>query len=63
MSRNDPGGNGRESEFTSWTEKLRNSEKWPTDLIAPEGGVSKQKVEETKSVLRELGLNDDVSQK
>ena len=26
----------------------------------PEGGVSKQKVDETKSVLRELGLDDDV---
>ena len=28
--------------------------------VSPEGGVSKQKVEETKSALRELGLNDDV---
>ena len=28
---------------------------------SPEGGVSKQKLEETKSALRELGLNDDVS--
>lgn len=28
--------------------------------IAPEDGVSKQKVEETKSALRELGLNDDL---
>ncbi len=28
---------------------------------APEGGVSKQKLDETKSVLRELGLNDDVA--
>ncbi|MGI8605371.1 MAG: ATP-binding protein [Verrucomicrobiales bacterium] len=27
----------------------------------PEGGVSKQKLDETKSALRELGLNDDVS--
>jgi len=26
--------------------------------IAPEGGVSDQKVEETRSALRELGLND-----
>src|SRR2546429_3898905 len=33
MSRNDPGGNGRESEFTSWTEKLRNSEKYPNEFI------------------------------
>jgi len=31
--------------------------------VTPESGVSKQKVEETKSALRELGLNDDVSQK
>jgi hypothetical protein len=30
--------------------------------VAPEGGVSKQKKEETKSALRELGLNDDVGQ-
>jgi hypothetical protein len=30
--------------------------------VAPEGGVSKQKQEETKSALRELGLNDDVRQ-
>jgi hypothetical protein len=28
--------------------------------VAPEGGVSKQKLDETKSALRELGLNDDV---
>jgi hypothetical protein len=28
--------------------------------VTPEGGVSKQKVEETKAALRELGLNDDV---
>jgi hypothetical protein len=27
---------------------------------SPEGGVSKQKVEETKAALRELGLNDDL---
>ena len=26
--------------------------------VAPEGGVSEQKVEETRSALRELGLND-----
>ena len=29
--------------------------------VAPEGGVSKQKLDETKSALRELGLHDDVS--
>jgi len=28
--------------------------------VSPEGGVSKQKAEETKTSLRELGLNDDV---
>jgi len=28
---------------------------------APEGGVSKQKLDETKSALRELGLSDDVN--
>jgi hypothetical protein len=28
--------------------------------VSPEGGVSKQKIEETKSALRELGLNDDL---
>jgi hypothetical protein len=28
--------------------------------VTPDGGVSKQKVDETKSALRELGLNDDV---
>ncbi len=28
--------------------------------VTPEGGVSKQKVDETKSALRELGLNDDI---
>src|SRR5438132_4383755 len=27
---------------------------------SPEGGVSKQKLDETKSALRELGLNDDI---
>ncbi len=27
---------------------------------APEGGVTKQQTEETKTALRELGLNDDV---
>ena len=31
--------------------------------VSPEGGVSKQKLDETKSALRELGLNDDVSTK
>jgi hypothetical protein len=29
--------------------------------VTPEGGVSKQKPEETKSALRELGLEDDVT--
>lgn len=29
--------------------------------VSPDGGLSKQKLEETKSALRELGLNDDVS--
>jgi len=29
--------------------------------VSPDGGVSKQKLDETKSALRELGLNDDVS--
>jgi hypothetical protein len=28
--------------------------------VSPEGGVSKQKIEETKVALRELGLNDDL---
>jgi hypothetical protein len=28
--------------------------------VTPEGSISKQKVEETKAALRELGLNDDV---
>jgi hypothetical protein len=28
--------------------------------VSPEGGVSKQKLEETKVALRELGLNDEV---
>ena len=28
---------------------------------APEGGVSNQKIEETKVALRELGLDDDVT--
>jgi hypothetical protein len=31
--------------------------------VSPEGGVSKQKLDETKSALRELGLNDDISTK
>ncbi len=30
--------------------------------VAPEGGVSKQKVDEAKSALRELGLSDDVKE-
>ncbi len=29
--------------------------------VSPDGGVSKQKLDETKSALRELGLNDDVN--
>ncbi|MDR3458058.1 MAG: DUF499 domain-containing protein [Verrucomicrobiae bacterium] len=29
--------------------------------VAPEGGVSRQKLDETKSALRELGLNDDAT--
>jgi hypothetical protein len=29
--------------------------------VAPEGGISKQKIEETKAALRELGLTDDLS--
>ena len=29
--------------------------------VSPEGGVSKQKAEETKSALRELGLDDNIS--
>jgi hypothetical protein len=28
--------------------------------VFPEGGISTQKIEETKQALRELGLNDDV---
>jgi hypothetical protein len=28
--------------------------------VAPEGGVSEQKVEETKLALRELGLEDNI---
>lgn len=28
--------------------------------VAPEGGVSKQKLNETKSALRELGLSDNI---
>ena len=31
--------------------------------VLPEGGVSKQKLDETKSAFRELGLNDDVAPK
>jgi hypothetical protein len=30
--------------------------------VAPEGGVSKQKVDEARSALRELGLSDDVKE-
>lgn len=30
--------------------------------VAPEGGVSKQSIEETKTALRELGLKDDLLQ-
>jgi len=30
--------------------------------VAPEGGISKRKVEETRASLRELGMNDDLSQ-
>jgi hypothetical protein len=29
--------------------------------VAPEAGISKQKVEETKASLRELGMNDDIT--
>ena len=29
--------------------------------VAPEGGISKQKIEETKAVLRELGTNHDLT--
>jgi hypothetical protein len=29
--------------------------------VSPEGGVSQQKVEETKAALRELGLGDDIN--
>jgi hypothetical protein len=29
--------------------------------VAPEGGISKQKIEETKAALRELGLSDDIT--
>jgi hypothetical protein len=28
--------------------------------VAPEGGISKQKIEETKAALRELALSDDL---
>ena len=31
--------------------------------VTPEGGVSRQKLEETKAALRELSLNADVSAK
>jgi Protein of unknown function (DUF499) len=29
--------------------------------VAPEGGISKQKIEETKAALRELGMSDDLT--
>jgi hypothetical protein len=29
--------------------------------VAPDSGVSKQSIEETKTALRELGLKDDIS--
>jgi hypothetical protein len=29
--------------------------------VSPEGGLSKQKLEETKSALRELGLSDNIT--
>ena len=29
--------------------------------VTPEGGISKQKIEETKAALRELGLNDELT--
>jgi len=29
--------------------------------VAPEGGISKQKLEETKAALRELGMSDDLT--
>jgi hypothetical protein len=29
--------------------------------VAPEGGISKQKLEETKAALRELGMSDDLA--
>jgi hypothetical protein len=29
--------------------------------VTPEGGISKQKIEETKAALRELGMNDDLT--
>jgi protein-disulfide isomerase-like protein with CxxC motif len=31
-----------------------------TAEVAPEGGFSKQKIEETKAALRELGMSEDV---
>ena len=31
--------------------------------VSPEGGISKQKIDETKVALRELGLDDDVETK
>jgi len=47
------------SKFTS-THGLKLTVKFEVDS---EGGVSQQKIDETKSALRELGLNDDVSPK
>ena len=29
--------------------------------VAPEGGISNHKLDETKSALRELGMNDDIN--
>ena len=29
--------------------------------VVPEGGISKEKIEETKAALRELGLPDDIN--
>jgi hypothetical protein len=47
------------SKFAS-THGLKLTVKFEVDS---EGGVSQQKIDETKSALRELGLNDDVSLK
>jgi protein-disulfide isomerase-like protein with CxxC motif len=32
-----------------------------TAEVAPEGGLSRQKIEETKAALRELGMSEDVN--